>query len=183
MLIYEVSENELYLYHYFPKDKLVKIEKHGLLSLHALSSIDPKEFDKAIETYGDRARSVLKTDHIGYNEIQKYLLLRNLDIRAIYFAFWEMTFGFHIGRDKFIKNAYVAKLPLSNLQDNSQYRLIVGHEIHSITIKDIYKYCLTDSTRYQKKPGGKFLFSHIPHIAVITKDGLIPRSKILIDKI
>lgn len=151
--------------HYTSKRNLPLIKKYGLLSPYALLKLDKKLFDeKFIVGYED-----IDTPE----ELFKKARDINLTEKSIFFAFKEVTPGLHKGRDEFIKDALMIRLPLRNLQKNWEYRLIIGREVEIISLKEVIKWCNEDFTKYEKRKGGRFLFSHIPHLAIDTEDGII----------
>ena len=174
----EEQPNELYLYHY-TLASMKSIKRHGLLSIYGLYQKDPNEYKKAIDNYMPRIKAKLgDKDEYSIEEIERFFKLRGLDIRGIFCSFWEMIPGLHNGRDNFVKKATLIRLSVNKLKTTWKYKLINANKVTDITYNDIKTYCNKDTLPYQKKKGGKFLFTNIPHLCIIPNDGIIPKTNL-----
>jgi hypothetical protein len=168
--------NDLFIYHY-TNTKLSKINKQGILSLYGLYHKDPAAFEKAIQGYLPRIKAKIgKKDEYSIEDIDKFFKSRGLDIKSIFFSFWEIIPGLHKERDEFIKNANLIKINIKKLKSTWKYNLINASKVTTLPFNQIKKYCEMDSEKFQKKQGGKFIFTNIPHLAVIPPDGVIPKN-------
>lgn len=176
------EKEELYIYHYTLKENLKMIKKNGLLSMYGLYKKEPKIYEKTIADYLERIKR--KGYEIGsdIDSIENYFRKRKISTKFIYFSFWKIEEGLHKGRDEFMKGSIVIKINIKNLQRDWKYHLIHESNVTDILLKNIKEFCTKDSLEYQKKKGGRFLFSNIPHLAIETNNGIIPLKYLEIEK-
>lgn len=168
------QSNDSYVYHY-TMATTNQIKKNGLLSLYGLYHKNPKEYKRQIKKYLPRIESLLGyKGNYSLEDVMKFFKKRNLDMKSIFFSFWEVMPGLHKGRDEFINDATLVRVNIKHLKPSWGYNLITGGSSKPLSYNKIKTYCNMDSTPFQKKQGGRFLFSHIPHLSVIPDDGIIP---------
>ena len=172
-----------YLYHYCPKRLYEKIKKNGMLSLYAQYTYDKETFDKNIAGYKTRVHTLIgKKETYTLKDYDKFFKSRGLDIRSIFFSFWKVIPGINKDRDHFIKSSYLIKIDIKSLERNWEYRIVNANKITSTNLNGIKKYSNMDGKQFQTKTTGKFLFTKIPHLAIITKDGRINKKYLIFDK-
>lgn len=175
------NEGVNYIYHYTSKKNIPFIKKYGLLSLYGLFKKFPKLYENNIENYIDRIKKFSKKEDINFTDVESFFKSKGYSSKSIFFSFWEIIPGLNKDRDKFVKNSTKIMIDIKDLKNNWEYTLISGSKTSKIDKNVVLSYSKINSKKFQMIPGGKFYFSHIPHLAITSPDGVIHKNLLLME--
>lgn len=165
-----------------------------MLSLYGLfiSGLIDK-FVNSAEKYLDRGR--IEKSHLSKDDLRKnpeffFQLFDKANgknaSKVIWFLCEPVTPGLHKERDEFVKHMILTKIPLDVFKSDWTYYglgTVSSRQWTPLTLKDVLKMKKTMNQKvFEKKKGGRFLFSHVPHLAIAPLDGRIDPKDIIFDK-
>lgn len=183
-----------YLYSYIDKNNYQLIKKYGLLSLYGLYHVGLiDKFVNSAEKYLDRGR--MERSHLSKDDLRKNpeIFFQLFDkangknaSKVIWFLCEPVTPGLHKERDKFVNQMILTKIPLDVFQPDWTYYglgIVSSRQWTPLTLKDVLKMKKTMNQKiFEKKKGGRFLFSHVPHLAIAPLNGRIDSKDIIFEK-